>query len=43
MKYTSAVIGDVIVFDTTKLVMAIVVPPVTVVSVDADVPTFFAT
>jgi hypothetical protein len=42
VKYTSVVIGDVIVFDTTKLVMAIV-PLETVVSVDADVPTFFAT
>jgi hypothetical protein len=42
VKYTSVVIGDVVVLDTTKLVMAMV-PLETVVSVDADVPTFLAT
>jgi hypothetical protein len=42
VKYTSVVIGDVVVLATTKLVIAIV-PLETVVSVDADVPTFLAT
>ena len=37
------VIGDVVVFATTKLVMAMVVALATVVRVDADVPTFLAT
>jgi hypothetical protein len=41
--YTSQVIGDVVVFATTKLAIAAVVPPDTVVNVDADVPTFLAT
>jgi hypothetical protein len=43
VKYTSVVIGDVVVLATTKLVMAIVVEADTVVSVEADVPTFLAT
>ena len=42
VKYTSQVIGDEVVLATTKLVMEIV-PLDTVVSVDADVPTFLAT
>jgi len=35
--------GDVVVFATTKLAIAAVVAEATVVSVDADVPTFLAT
>tara|TARA_R110002126_G_scaffold280920_1_gene428528 strand:- start:504 stop:632 length:129 start_codon:yes stop_codon:yes gene_type:complete len=36
------VIGDVVVFETIKLAIAAVVDAATVVSVDADVPTFLA-
>jgi hypothetical protein len=43
VKYTSVVIGEVVVFATTKLVMAAVVATATVTRVDALVPTFFAT
>jgi hypothetical protein len=43
VKYTSVVIGEVVVFATTKLVMAAVVAPATVTRVEKLVPTFFAT
>jgi hypothetical protein len=39
---TEAVIGEVVVLQTTKLDTAAVVPPDTVVSEDAAVPTFLA-
>jgi hypothetical protein len=38
---TEAVIGEVVVLHITKLATAAVVPPDTVVSEDAAVPTFF--
>jgi hypothetical protein len=43
VKYTSQVIGEVVVLATTRLATAAVVAEATVVRVEADVPTFLAT